>query len=389
LKMCAITTWPPHQDGISFYSAQLYDHIGRRIEVKVLANIINFTKRDSEVGNCKIVRCWRRGSIAYPFKIFREIMMEKPDVIHLQHGWFLYGDKISPLLFPLLLFILRLTRKPLIVTMHTVIGWKPRLYENAILNFIARVIILLLTRSIVNLSDKIIVHNNLMKRALIDFYSLHRDHWKIFVIPHGVKEKAKKCRGVSKEEGIKILSLGFLRKQKGIEYLIEAFKIFSTQYPKSTLIIVGGKHAHDDGEYIKLLKRRLLYENVKNVIFTGFIDEETLDKLIWESKIIVLPSLGSYYFEASGSLARVAMYGKPIVCSKVPKFKADLEDGKDCVMVEFNNPKKLADVLFLLVSDVNFRRKIGKNLGKKFRDRVWDKVAEQHINLFRDALIKN
>ncbi|MEM2527026.1 MAG: glycosyltransferase, partial [Candidatus Bathyarchaeia archaeon] len=123
---------------------------------------------------------------------------------------------------------------------------------------------------------------------------------------------------------------------------------------------------------------------MKNIIFTGFVDEENLSRLIWESKIIVLPSLGSHYIEASGSLARVAMYGKPVICGKTPKFKADLKDGENCVMVEFNNPKELTDALLLLAKDAKFRRRIGRNLSKKFRDRVWSRVAEQHVNLFKN-----
>ncbi|MEM2026870.1 MAG: glycosyltransferase [Candidatus Bathyarchaeia archaeon] len=385
MKICAVTTWPPHPDGISLYSAQLYGQIGKKVEVKVLANIVDSGEEGSGVeGDCRVVRCWRRGSITYPFKIFSRVLAEKPDIIHLQHGWLLYGDKICPLLFPLLLLLLRLTRRPIIVTIHTVIGGRPRLHERSMVNFIARIIVMLLTRVIVKLSSMVIVHNNLMRWVLRNLYSLNKDLWKIFVIPHGVKEAARKPRKILGDEGIKILSLGFIRKSKGIEYLIEAFKIFSAVYPKSSLIIVGGRHAHDNGKYFEALRRRLR-DGMGNIIFTGFIDEKTLDNLIWNSEIIVLPSVGSHYIEASGSLARVAMYGKPIICGRVPKFTADLEDGKDCIMIEFDNPEKLAEALLLLARDAGLRRRIGRNLRNKFRDRVWSKVAEQHIDLFKDA----
>ncbi|MEM2699372.1 MAG: glycosyltransferase [Candidatus Bathyarchaeia archaeon] len=385
MKICAVTTWPPHLDGISLYSTQLYGHISRRTEVRVLANITNSAETIYEGKDCKVVRCWRRGSITYPLRIFSRILMERPDVIHLQHGWFLYGDKFFPLLFPLLLLLLRSYRRPIVVTMHTVIGEKPKLCENVVLNFIARILIIFLTKTIVKLSDIIIVHNDLMRRALRDLYSLRKDVGKIIVIPHGVMERVKKPKeAAGNKREIKILSLGFIRKSKGIEYLIEAFKEFSRRYQKSTLIIVGGKHAHDNGEYVEMLRKKLSREEMKNIIFTGFVDEENLSRLIWESKIIVLPSLGSHYIEASGSLARVAMYGKPVICGKTPKFKADLKDGENCVMVEFNNPKELTDALLLLAKDAKFRRRIGRNLSKKFRDRVWSRVAEQHVNLFKN-----
>ncbi|MCX8170693.1 MAG: glycosyltransferase [Candidatus Bathyarchaeota archaeon] len=386
MKICAITTWPPHPDGISLYSAQLYGHIGEKIEVKILANIVDL--REEKFGvekKCEVVRCWKRGSVTYPFKIFSRVLAEKPDIIHLQHGWFLYGGKIASLLFPLLLILLRLTGKPIIVTTHTIIGEKPRLHEKNAMNLLARMAVIFLTRIIVKLSTRVIVHNNLMRETLKNLYSLHRECWKILVIPHGVKEPAEKPRKIFWDRRVRILSLGFVRKSKGIEYLIEAFKTFSAVYPESALIIVGGRHAHDDEKYFELLRKRLR-DRAENIIFTGFVDEETLDKLVWNSEIIVLPSVGGYFVEASGSLARVAMYGKPIICGKVPKFRADLEDGKDCIMVEFNNPRKLADALLLLANDANLRGIIGRNLRNKFKDRVWSKVAEQHINLFRSVV---
>lgn len=386
MKICAVTTWPPHRDGVALYSAQLYEHICEKVNVKVLANVVDSFREISGIEeNCEVIRCWRRGSIIYPFRIFSKILMERPDIIHLQHGWLLYGDKFALLLFPLLLMLLRLTGKPIVVTMHTIIGENPRFHESKIVNFMAKIVILFTTRTIVKLSHRIIVHNFLMKRVLEDLYSLRKEGEKILVIPHGVREKPQKTRKDGGIEKNRILSIGFLRKEKGVEHLVEAFRIFSDRYPEATLIFAGGKHAHNSEDYISLLKKRFS-SKLKNIIFAGFVDEKTLDNLILESKVIVLPSSGKHFIEASGVLSRVAMYGKPIICSRVPKFEADLEDGKDCIMVDMDDPNKLSEALSLLMSDENLRRKMGRNLRRKFRDRVWSKVAEQHINLFKNLL---
>jgi glycosyltransferase involved in cell wall biosynthesis len=392
LNICVVTTWPPHRDGISIYSTYLYKHIGKKAYVKILANNISSSsffalEKQGVLDRCRVVRCWNRGSILYPFRIFGRVIEGKPDIIHLQHGWLLYGDKLSPLLFPLLLFILHLTRKPIIVTMHTIVGRNPRLYTNRVVNFIAKVIIIFLTKSTVKLSSKIIVHNNLMEKTLMELYSVREDYWKIFVIPHGVREMPKRHREIQENGDFKkILAFGFIRETKGIEFLIEAFKIFSADFPNSIFIIAGGRHAHDSKEYVNLIKGTLLKDASRNIVFTDFVDENTLDRLILESEIIILPSLDSHYVEASGSLARVAMFGKPVICSKIPKFEAEIEDGKDCIMVEINNPKKLADTLSMLMNNAGLRGEIGRNLKRKFKDRVWSKVAEQHISLFEASL---
>ena len=392
MKICAITTWPPHRDGISLYSAYLYTYISKHAKVKVLANIIDTTipsdtKLPGLSGRCDIVRCWRRDSILYPSAIFSNALKERADINHLQHGWLLYGGKTAPLLFPILLFFLRLTGRPLITTMHTVIAGKPRLHRSRIVSFLSRTIIVFLTKLIVKISDKVIVHNLLMKKALEDLYLLKKYSQKIHVIPHGVMETVNVGGGKRGGE-VKILSLGFVRKGKGVEYLLEAFKAYSFKYPNAILIIAGGRHAHDREDYISLMRRKVSGDMLKNVIFTDFVDEEKLDKLILESHIIVLLSRGEYFIEASGTLARVAMYGKPVICSRVPKFKADLEDGKDCIMVESDNPKSLAEALLLLTNNRSLREEIGRNLKMKFKNRVWGKVAEQHIHLFKAALEK-
>ena len=383
MKICAVTTWPPHRDGVALYSAYLYKCMGEIAEVKVLANESNSSSffRNGLGGKCRVVKCWRRGSFTYPFKIFRSVLRENPDIVHLQHGWLLYGDKISSLLFPVLLFFLRLLNKPIVVTMHTVVKRNAHLYNSKIVNFIAKIAIIFLTRTIVKLSSGIIVHNYLMKETLKNAYSLEKEEKKIFIIPHGVKKALGKPRK-REDETIRILSLGFIRRGSGIEHLVEAFKSFSASYPNAVLVVAGGRHAHDGKGYIEVI-RKVLSNPPKNVIFTNFVDEKELDQLIWKSKIIVLSAVEDYYIEASGSLARVAMYGKPIICSRVPKFEVELENRKDCIMVEPGNLDDLISALNLLASNASLRRKMGNNLKRKFMGREWSNVAKRHIKLFK------
>ena len=196
------------------------------------------------------------------------LLRENPDIVHLQHGWLLYGDKISSLLFPVLLFFLRLLNKPIVVTMHTVVKRNAHLYKSKIVNFIAKIAIIFLTRTIVKLSSGIIVHNYLMKETLKNAYSLEKEEKKIFIIPHGVKKALGKPRK-REDETIRILSLGFIRRGSGIEHLVEAFKSFSASYPNAVLVVAGGRHAHDGKGYIEVI-RKVLSNPPKNVIFTNF-----------------------------------------------------------------------------------------------------------------------
>jgi len=393
MRICAVTTWPPHREGVALYSSYLYTHMSKMARVDVIANTSlfhasfgNLYPKRHEHGGVRIVRCWCRGNPVYPLKIFRQVLKLKPDVIHVQHGWLLYGGVFSSLLFPVLLLLLRLVGKPYVVTMHTVVRKEACLYKSKLINSLAKAVITIITKAIVKLSSAVIVHNCMIKETLERAYSLEKDGWKIIVIPHGAKEASEKNICLRTDESLHILSLGFVRRRKGIEYLIEAFKKFLVKYPRGTFIVTGGKHAHEKKNPIEEIKWRLPADISEKVVFTNFIDDENLDELIWKSDIIVLYSVEDSFVEASGALARVALFGRPVICSRVPKFWAELRDGQNCVMVEPGDPESLVKALILLANDADLRRRLGENLKNKFKNREWSMVAEQHINLFEKLL---
>ena len=381
-----MTTWPPHRDGVALYSAELYRHVAELVDVKVVANIPEKPHQGHKVNERNVTRSWKRGSFTYPFRIYRSTLKEKPDIIHLQHGWLLYGNIISSPFFMMLLVFYRLARKPFLVTMHTVIRRNARIYEGFLSNLLARITVFALSRFIVNVSDRVIVHNHMMKKYLQRGYWLQEEGQKLVVIPHGVRKASKQSDEFQKSRNRIILSVGFIRKNKGIEQLIMAFKKFVEQYPDANLIIVGGFHAHDMTENVEYFKNVLTPDLSKRVSFTGFINEKSLDKLIWASDTIVLSSLDRYYIESSGVLGRVADYGKPIICSRVPKFESELEDGVDCIMVEPGDPEALHQALFSLTEDVQLKEKIEEGLRTKFSSRYWDTVAKQHFELYKTIL---
>jgi len=385
LKVCAVTTWPPHRDGVALYSAELYTQTAKLVDVEIVANIPkqqelskSFEEKDGAVS-----RCWKRGPW-YPTRIFRSVFKTRCHVVHLQHGWLLYGSLVSALLFPVLLCFFRLSRKPCVVTMHTVIRKDAHIFANSVFNFLAWMAVLFISRCIVHFSDKVIVHNRLMKEILQTEYGAKEE--KITVIPHGVKKAARKPEFSQKGEKICILSLGFLRKGKGIGFLIEAFKKFLEKCPDAKLVIVGGSHAHDKTGYPEGFKQFLTPKLQKQVFFTGFVDETSLEQLIWRSDIIVLQSTEPYYVEASGALAAVADYGKPVVCSKVPKFQSELQNGEHYLVVAPSDSTELAQALVLLMENKELRNRLGKNLKENFESRHWSTVTEEHVALYRRVL---
>jgi glycosyltransferase involved in cell wall biosynthesis len=386
MKVAAVTSWPPHSDGVALYSAELYAHIAELVDVKVIANVAEQTGFcGNYCGMERIVaRSWKRGSFTYPLRIFREVLKERPDIVHLQHGWLLYGNFVSSSFVLIALFLLRLSRRPCVVTMHTVIRKGACVRENPLVNLLARMVIFFTSRFIVRFSDRVIVLSYSMKNALQEDYVLGRVD-KIVVIPHGVRDASKKSVTGGKRGKLRILSLGFIRESKGMETLLKAFGEFLGHCPDAKLVVVGGRHVHDKKDYMEYFKRLVPPNLSKHVFFKNFIDEERLDRFIVKSDIIVLLSSERYYVEVSGALARVAGYGKPVVCSRVPKFEAELHNGKDCIMTVPGDSQELTQAFMSLASDAQFRKNLGEKLGEKFKGRCWSTVAKQHFDLYREV----
>jgi len=281
------------------------------------------------------------------------------------------------------LFLLRLRHIPCVVTMHTVIRKGADLYRSSVVNLLARMGIFFTSRFIVRFSDRVVVLNCLMKKVLEEDYGLRGEN-KIVVIPHGIRDISEKFRIHGKGGKMWILSLGFIRESKGIETLLKAFEEFVGCCPDANLVVVGGRHVHDKEDRVDYFKRLVSSALSKHVFFTNFVDEERLDQLITRSDIVVLLSLDRFYVEVSGALARVAGYGKPVVCSRVPKFQSELQNGKDCVMVAPGVSEELARAFMLLAADARLRKSLGEELRKKFRGRCWGAVAKQHFDLYRE-----
>lgn len=87
-----------------------------------------------------------------------------------------------------------------------------------------------------------------------------------------------------------IIFVGNIKKHKGLKTLLEAFKLVKEKDKKLKLVIVGNQNNFrtKDKEVIKLLEN----PNLNNdIIFTGYVNNKELKKLIAEARILVQPSL--------------------------------------------------------------------------------------------------
>ena len=165
-------------------------------------------------------------------------------------------------------------------------------------------------------ADKIIVLSKGVQQYFRDIYGRET-----VVIPNGVTSpdirKAKeitRCFGLEKDSYI--LFLGRLVPEKGITYLIDAFKKLKTD---KKLVIAGG--SSDTEVFVRALKDAAAEDD--RILFTGFVQGRLLEELYSNAYVYVLPS------DLEGmplSLLEAMSYGNCCVTSDIEECAAVMGD---------------------------------------------------------------
>lgn len=224
----------------------------------------------------------------------------------------------------------------------------------------------------VRFADEIIV---LSRNVQVYFLSTYNR--KTVYIPNGVNRPEKmepdqivKIYGLQKDSYI--LFLGRLVPEKGVHYLIEAFRDLHTD---KRLVIAGG--SSDTDAYVERLKE--LADGDERILFTGFVQGQLLRELYSNAYVYVLPS------DVEGmplSLLEAMSYGNCCVVSDIPECAEVVED-KGYIFPR-GNTKQLAKCLQALCDD-NLPVIITKRSAEEFicGKYDWDAVARRTLELYQ------
>lgn len=135
----------------------------------------------------------------------------------------------------------------------------------------------------VKCADEIIVLSEDMQNYFTEQY-----HRKTRFIPNGVNRAQKvEAREIAQQFGLQkgtyILFLGRIVPEKGLKYLINAYKQVNTD---RKLVIAGG--SSDTGEFFQELEQ--LAKDDERILFTGFVQGRMLEELYSNAYIYILPS---------------------------------------------------------------------------------------------------
>lgn len=362
---------------------------------------------------------WSPGDRFYPLHILRQALRDRPNLIHLHHEVGMFGGPINASLFPLVPILLKFFGFKIVTTIHAVV--KPEEIDLRFLEtfawpqkrfliFPVKLYFFLLNWVIALFSDRVIVHAEILKKTLIESY--HCPGRKILVVPHGVPEEvssppAGPLRPASPNRGEReaseagqlsvvggqllkrlgeskfLLYFGYLHRRKGLEDLIKAFSQTAVAKEGTLKLVLAGGALQKDYEQ-KL--QNLITEpgTVGKVIITGFISQSELDYLLDHCLFAVLPA--TYSIAASGPLAQVIAYEKPVIVSRVGVYAEEITDGGNGLLSLPGNVTDLSEKIQKLAVDENLLRKLGEGMKKMHLDRGWNSIAERTLKIYEDII---
>ena len=259
----------------------------------------------------------------------------------------------------------KLFGKKVIVTIHG-LDW-----QRAKWGHLASMYIMGGEKCAVKYADEIIV----LSRGVRDyFWDTYRR--KTVFIPNGVnKPQTREAECITKQFGLTkdsyILFLGRLVPEKGLKYLIQAFREVKTE---KKLVIAGG--TSDTDSFVKELKK--LGESDSRIIFTGFVQGRALEELYSNAYVYILPS------DLEGmplSLLEAMSYGNCCLVSDIPECMEVVED--KAVAFKKSDVTNLREKLQELLDDgmlVSEHKKTAADyIVSKYN---WDDVINKTIGLY-------
>lgn len=175
-----------------------------------------------------------------------------------------------------------------------------------------------------------------------------------------------------------VLFVGRLVYEKGIHVFVNAIPKVLSQI-NAKFVIVG------NGYMKKSLSDLATAMGLSHkIVFTGFIDDETLKNLQKCADVSVVPSL----FEPFGIVALEAMAAEtPVVVSNIGGLAEIVEHDVTGIKVYPDNPDSLAWGIKRILLDEEYAERIKKNAYKKVReDYNWDKISQQTKTVYKEVL---
>ena len=214
-----------------------------------------------------------------------------------------------------------------------------------------------------------------VSRELTDFY---KDRVvgkvKCHYIPHHLEYIPKSLSQLTEKN---IISVGRLSPEKGMDDLIRVFALVYKKHPDWKLHIAGDGECHSEIE--ELIKQLGLEQNV---ILHGFKNREELNRMLSTSSVYVMAS----HTESFGLvLIEAQSFGLPCVAFDSARGACEiLSNNKNGFLINNRSLSDMANAIDKLITDFDYRTKLGKAGRQNAEKYFLPNVKEQWIKLINN-----
>ncbi len=388
MRIAFVSSAVPRRCGIATFSADLI--------AAVHASDHTITSRIAAIEEPTVLRPYasdvrwriRQGDPASYRAAARAINTSNADVVNVQHEFGLYGTWTQPKFVAgrwtestyddCLVPFLEELRKPVVVTMHTVLPQPTPSIRATV-------------RAIADQSDELIVMASTAVDLLANDYGLAKPPR---VIPHGMPVIEPHGRLRFKDKlGVKgrtiISTFGLVDPRKGLQYMIEAMSRVIVQHPDALYLIAGQTHPDllraQGEEYRNSLVAQIRSLRLDDHV--AFIDtymtQRDIIELLLATDVYVTPYLDPNQI-TSGTLSYALGAGKAVVSTRYLHAAEALSGGRG-VLVDFRDAGQLAHAVTAILSDPLAKKALEDAAFAYAHDATWPRSARAFLGVMTEA----
>lgn len=197
------------------------------------------------------------------------------------------------------------------------------------------------------------------------------------IIPNGVDiEKyahPNPCMPELDKETINLLFVGHAQfKRKGLRFLIEAYRLLKPNNPKLRLIIAGSRWFGRSGADFPA--------DIPDIVDLGMVSEEKLISLYQSAAIFCSPAIGN---ESFGMVLIEAMAaGAAIVTTSIDGYANVVQNNHNALVVPPKDSDALAQAIQQLIDNPALREQLIKQAKISVQQYAWDTVAKRVLSYY-------
>lgn len=385
MKLAIVTAFPPSKVTLNEYAYHLVKSFRTKEKVTEIILLTDTTPEAKEIDytedGCKITvkECWKFNSYTNIINVTKAVNQTKPDAILFNLQFMKFGDKkIAAALGLALPLVCKMKKIPTIVLLHNILeqvdlesaGFTANKLAQKIYNFIGTTL------------TKLILKADLVAVTMDKYVDTLKAKYKVDnvkMIPHGTFEIPEQPTQQLPKGPLKVMTFGKFGTYKKVEAMIEAVEQVRKETNLDLEIVIAGTDNPNVPGYLAGVEQQ--YKNVKQLTFTGYVEEADVAPLFTESAVVVFPYTSTT--GSSGVLHQAGSYGKAVVMPNLGDLATLIEDeGYRGEFFEPTSVASLANAIKAIVTNNEYRIELGEANYKAATAFPMGRIADMYLEEF-------